>query len=99
VVLDTGTVNGEHVAVVAGAGLDALLVADAFEVDVAVDGERVFRSRATSVLVANTREAVGRLELSDASEPDDGVIEVGVITAEGPLQLLSTAARALLGSA
>lgn len=122
--LDTGTVNGEHFAVVAGAGLDALVVADAdsalkgrigraayvytglknlgadaFEVDVEVDGERVFRGRATSVLVANTREAVGGLELSEASEPDDGVMEIGVVTAEGPLQLISTAARALLGSA
>ncbi len=121
---DTGSVNGEHFAVVAGAGLDALLVADAdselksrfgkaayvysglkhlgedaFEADVEVDGERIFRGRATSVLVANLPEGVGGFELSEASRSDDGVLEVGVVTAEGPLQLVRTAARALLGSA
>ena len=119
--LDTGTANGEHFAVVAGAGIDALVVEatdsdlkerlgraayvlkgagaldmEPFEVDVDVDGERVFRGRATSVLVGNAREAVGGLSLSDEAQPDDGVMEVGVITAEGPLQLVRTAARALL---
>lgn len=122
--LDTGTVNGEHFAVVAGVGLDALLVRDAdrelkgrigraayvysglknlgmeaFEADVEVDGARVFRGRATSVLVANTREAIGGLELTEASAPDDGVVEVGVVTADGPLQLVRTAARVLLTGA
>ena len=122
--MDTGSVNGEHFAIVAGAGLDALLVADAdsemksrigraayvytgiknanmsaFEVDVHVDGERVFRGAATTVLVANTREAVGGIELSEGSTPDDGIVEVGVVTAEGPLQLIRTAARALIGNA
>lgn len=122
--LDTGTANGEHFAVVAGAGLDALLVRDAdsdlksrvgraayvysglkhlamtaFDVDVEVDGERVFRGEATSVLVGNTREAVGGFELSEESAPDDGVLEVGIVTAQGPLQIIRTAARALLTSA
>lgn len=122
--MDTGSVNGEHFAVVAGAGLDALLVADAdselkgrigraayvysgiknlamaaFEVDVHVDGERVFRGACTTVLVANIREAVGGIELSEESRPDDGIVEIGLITAEGPLQLIRTAARALVGNA
>ena len=120
-VLDTGTANGEHFAVVAGAGLDAVVVEDTeselkeklgraayvlrgarnldmdpFEVDVRVDGERVFRGRSTSVLVGNTRQAVGGLELSDDAQPDDGVFEVGIVTAEGPMQIIRTAARALL---
>lgn len=123
-VMDTGSVNGEHFAIVAGAGMDALLVADAdsdmksrigraayvytgiknanmaaFEVDVHVDGERAFRGACTTVLVANTREAVGGIELSEESRPDDGVMEVGIVTAEGPLQLIRTAARALVGNA
>lgn len=122
--IDTGSVNGEAFAVVAGAGLDALLVEeadseiksrfgraayvyaglkniamDAFEVDVQVDGERAFRGECTSVFVGNLREAVGGFELSETAEPDDGVLEVGIITAEGPLQLIRTAARALLRSA
>ena len=122
--LDTGTVNGEHFAVVAGAGLDALLVRDTesdlkdkigraayvytgvrhlgvdpFEVEVEVDGEQVFRGRSTSVLVGNTRGAVGGMEVFESSEPDDGVLEVGVVTAEGPLEWIRTVARAVLGSA
>jgi YegS/Rv2252/BmrU family lipid kinase len=123
-VLDTGTVNGERFAVVAGAGLDALLVRDADSdlkgrmgraayvlsavkhlrtdarpAEVRVDGRRVFQGRCTSVLVGNTRGAVGGLDVFESSEPDDGVLEVGVVTAQGPLQLVRTAARAVLGAA
>lgn len=122
--LDTGTVNGEHFAVVAGAGLDALLVRDAnsglkaavgrvayvwtglqhvdmdpFEVQVEVDGDTVFQGKSTSVLVGNTKEAVGGIELLEDAEPDDGVLEVGIITADGPIQWIRTAARALVGNA
>lgn len=123
-ILDTGTVNGKHFAVVAGAGLDALLVRDAdsdlkdrigraayvytgvknldFDaqrVEVVVDGARFFRGRTTSVLVGNTRGAVGGMEVFEASEPDDGVLEIGVVTAEGPLEWIRTVARAVVGSA
>lgn len=122
--LDTGTVNGEHFAVVAGAGLDALLVEDAgsdlkervgraayvysgvknvgFEardVEVEVDGEVFFHGRSTSVLVGNTPGAVGGVEVFESSEADDGVLEVGVVTAEGPLQWIRTVARTVLGHA
>lgn len=122
--LDTGTVNGEHFAVVAGAGLDALVMADTdrglkdrlgkaayvltgaknlgmepFAATVEVDGEQAFTGSCTAVVVANTRQGVGGLVLSDSSEPDDGVLEVGVVTAEGPLQLMRTAARALVSNA
>ena len=122
--LDTGTVNGEHFAVVAGAGLDALLVEDAdsdlkekigraaylytgvkhagFEaraVEVEVDGTVFFHGRSTTVLVGNAPGAIGGVEAFEASEPDDGVLEVGVVTAEGPLEWIRTAARAVLGHA
>lgn len=120
--LDTGTVKGEHFAVVAGAGLDALLVRDAdsdlkdavgraayvwtglknlgfepFVVDIEVDGDELFHGKCTSVLVGNTKEAVGGIELFESAEPDDGTFEIGVVTAEGPLQWIRTAARAVVG--
>jgi diacylglycerol kinase family enzyme len=123
-VLDTGTLNGEHFAVVAGAGLDALLVRDADSglkhalgraayaftgvknlgieavgVEVEIDGRRAFHGASTCVLVGNTRRAVGGLEVFESSEPDDGVLEVGVVTAEGPVEWIRTAARAVIGSA
>lgn len=122
--LDTGRANGEHFAVVAGAGLDALLVRDAdsdlksrlgraayllsaarhlrldaMPVQVVVDGRRVFRGKGTAVLVGNTSGAIGGMDLVDRSAPDDGVLEVGVVTAEGPVQWIRTAARAVVGSA
>ena len=122
--LDTGTVNGEHFAVVAGAGFDALLVRDAdrdlkdkvgrlaylytgvrnldvqaVPVEVEVDGERVFKGSSTAVVVGNTRKAVGGIDVFDGSEPDDGVMEVGVVTAEGPWEWIRAAARAVLGDA
>lgn len=123
-VLDTGTVNGESFAVVAGAGLDALLMRDtgsdakarfgkaayvytgvthlgfeAQQVEVEVDGHRVFHGKATTVLVGNTREAFGGMEIFDESQPDDGVMEVGVVTAEGPLQWIRAVARTVVGHA
>ena len=122
--LDTGSVNGKHFAVVAGAGLDALLVRDAdselkskvgraayvytgakhlgfdpVQAEVEVDGVPFFRGSTTSVLVANIEGAVGGLDLFDASEPDDGLLEVGVVTADGPVEWLRTAARAVVGTA
>lgn len=122
--LDTGVLNGEHFAVVAGAGLDALLVRDAdselksrigrvayvwtgarhadydaFEVDVQVDGERVFRGSSTSVLIGNIPGGVGGLDVFEASDATDGVLEIGVVTAEGPLQMIRAVTRAVVGRA
>jgi diacylglycerol kinase (ATP) len=122
--LDTGTVNGEHFAVVAGAGLDALLVRDAdsglkerfgraaylfagvknltapaMRATVTVDGRRLYRGRTTCVLVGNMRKTVGGIDVFHASEPDDGLLEVGVVSAEGPPQWLTTFARLIVGRA
>lgn len=123
-VIDTGTVNGEHFAVMAGAGLDALMMRDAdsglkdrigraayvvtgaknvrvrpARATVDVDGRRFFTGRTTMVIAGNMGRIVGGIEVFRSSEPDDGVIEIGVVTAKGPWQWLRALARTVTGRA
>ena len=117
--LDVGRVNGERFAVMAGAGFDARMIAEAdrdrrtapavgVHVDrqatrgagrqkmtVAVDGQQWFEGEASCVLVGNLGTITG-IEAFDDAEPDDGRLEVGVITAAGPWQW-GVLGRAALG--
>jgi YegS/Rv2252/BmrU family lipid kinase len=122
--LDTGTVNGEHFAVMAGAGLDALMIKDAdaglkdrigraaylwtgaknlsaspVTATVAVDGRRFFKGTITCVLVGNVSEVLGGIEVFDGARPDDGLLEIGVVTARSRLQWVRTVGRVALGRA
>ena len=70
--------------------------AGAAKVRIKVDGVRWFKGAATCVLVGNVGTATGGLVVFRDAEPDDGVLDVGVVTAKGSLQwlrLLSRAAR------
>ena len=122
--LDTGTVNGEHFAVMAGAGMDVLMLRDAGEglkdrfgratylwsgarnlaakpvnAQVDVDGRRFYTGKITCVLLGNLKEVFGRIEVFDGSRPDDGLLEVGVVTAKTRAQWLRTISRVVLGRA
>ena len=122
--IDTGTVNGEHFAVMAGAGMDVLMLQGAGErlkdrfgratylwagarnltakpvrAKVDVDGRRFHDGRITCVLVGNVRDVFGKVEVFDRSRPDDGVLELGVVTAKTRIQWLRTIARVALGRA
>lgn len=119
--IDTATLNGEHFAVMAGAGFDALMLDDAdggmkdrfgraayvwtgaknlalapVEARVRVDGEPFFTGELTCVLVGNMGKVFGGLEVFDDSEPDDGLLEVGVVTAQSRVEWLRTLARVAL---
>ncbi len=121
--LDVGRVNGEAFTVMAGAGFDARMIADAdgalkdrfgrlayiwtgvknmrakpFDATIDVDGNRWFKGRATCVLVGNFGEVFGGVEIFEGSRADDGMLEVGVLTAEGPITLARTVARVAVGS-
>lgn len=120
--LDVGRVNGEHFAVMAGAGLDALMIRDAdgtlknrlgrvayvitgaknaraprVETRIRVDGEKWFAGKAGCVLVANVGKVMGDIAAFPDARPDDGLLEIGVITAKGLWQWSRTLARAVTG--
>jgi diacylglycerol kinase (ATP) len=122
--LDTGTVNGEHFAVMAGAGLDALMIRDAdaglkdrvgraaylwtgaknlgaspVRAKVDVEGRRFYKGVITCVLVGNVKEVFGGIEVFDGSRPDDGLMELGVVTAKSRTQWARTIGRVVLGRA
>ena len=122
--LDTGTVNGEHFAVMAGAGFDARMIADAdramkdrlgrvaylytgarnlaarrVKATVDVDGERFFEGRVSCVLAGNVGKVLGGIEAFDGAQPDDGLLELGVVTAKNPAQWARTLGKLALGRA
>jgi len=59
-----------------------------------VDGTPWFKGKATCVLVGNVSTASGGLVIFNDAEPDDGVLDVGVVTAKGTAQWLRVLTRA-----
>jgi YegS/Rv2252/BmrU family lipid kinase len=122
--LDTGSVNGEHFAVMAGAGFDARMIADAdrslkdrigraayvytaarnisarrVKATVKVDGERFFEGQVSCVLAGNVGKILGGIEAFDGAQPDDGLLELGVVTAKNPVEWARTFGKLALGRA
>lgn len=121
--LDVGRINGERFAVMAGAGLDALMIerADgglkdrlgkvayvwtgarsmrdlrAVRIKVRVDGDTWFAGKATCVMVGNVGRAIAGLEVFPRAVPDDGRLDIGVVTARGMLEWSRTIGRAVTG--
>ena len=120
--LDLGTLNGEHFAVMAGAGFDAQMINDAdgrlkdragrlayvltglrhvrdepVRTKIRVDRQKWFEGPATCVLFGNVGTITGGIRAFDHAEPDDGYLDVGVVTAQGALQWVRTLGRAATG--
>jgi len=122
--LDTGSVNGEHFTVMAGAGFDARMISDAgrgrkdrlgraaylaagasnlsarrAKATVKVDGCRFFEGRVSCVLAGNVGRILGGFEAFPAAQPDDGLLELGLVTAKNPAEWARTLARLATGRA
>jgi len=122
--IDVGRINGERFAVMAGTGLDALMIKDAgrdmkdrygraayiwtgakhlrikpFQAKIDVDGTRWFEGDTGCVLVGNVGKVFGGVEAFDDASPEDGRLELGVITAKGVTQWTRALVRTAVGSA
>jgi diacylglycerol kinase (ATP) len=120
--IDTGSVNGERFAVMAGAGFDARMIADAdrgakdrlgraayivtgirnlrmrpMRATIKVDGKRFFKGKVSCVLTANVGKILGGVEAFPKAQPDDGHLQLGVVTARNPIQWARTFGHLALG--
>ena len=120
--LDLGVINGERFAVMAGAGLDSLMMkradgglkrrlgklayvwtgigaarAKPVNMVIEVDGVEWFNGKAGCVLFANMGTLTGGLVAFPDARPDDGLLEIGVVCARGPLRWAAVMARLLRG--
>jgi YegS/Rv2252/BmrU family lipid kinase len=65
-------------------------------VHVLVDGVTFFEGPASCVLVGNVPRATGGLLVFEHAQPDDGLLDVGVVTADGAVQWLRVLTRVAL---
>jgi YegS/Rv2252/BmrU family lipid kinase len=70
-----------------------------FDARIRVDGVTWFKGLATCILLGNVGNLFGGIEVFKDARPDDGLLEVGVVTAQGPLQWARTLSRVTVGAA
>jgi YegS/Rv2252/BmrU family lipid kinase len=70
-----------------------------FDARVQVDGITWFDGKAGCVLMGNVGRILGGVDVFPGAEPDDGQLELGVVTAAGIVQWLRTLARTATGNA
>jgi len=68
-----------------------------FWASVSVDGHAPIRRRMKTVMIANMSKMIGGLDANPAAVPDDGLLDVGIITPAGIGQWLHLFGMALLG--
>jgi YegS/Rv2252/BmrU family lipid kinase len=70
-----------------------------FKAKITVDGARWFDGEASCILLGNVGKLFGGIEAFEDSHPDDGVLELGVVSADGVKQWAGTIARTVVGTA
>ncbi|HEY5303923.1 MAG TPA: YegS/Rv2252/BmrU family lipid kinase [Acidimicrobiales bacterium] len=79
-------------------GIQSMRV-DARWTEIRVDGRKWFTGEATCVLIGQMNSVARGVSVFPVSRPDDGLIEVGVVTAKNALQWASVLARMVVGKA
>jgi diacylglycerol kinase (ATP) len=122
--LDVGLINREHFGVMAGTGLDALMIRDAdaglkdkvgrfayvwtgaknvrkssVKMRIEVDGTTWFKGKASCLLIGNVGDVIGGISAFPDAQPDDGLLNVGVVTASGAMDWIRTLGRSVIGDA
>ncbi len=69
-----------------------------FKAKIAVDGARWYDGDASCILLGNVGKLFGGVEAFEDARPDDGVLELGVVSADGTRQWVQTIARAVVGN-
>jgi len=64
-----------------------------------LEGRRFYKGPITCVLFGNMSEVLGGIEVFEGSSPDDGLIEMGVVSARSRTQWMRTLARVAVGRA
>jgi diacylglycerol kinase (ATP) len=68
-----------------------------FRADIEVDGANWYKGKASCILFGNVGQLVGGVEAFEDARPDDGMLELGIVTAEGLLEWGRMIARAAVG--
>jgi diacylglycerol kinase (ATP) len=122
--LDVGLINREHFGVMAGTGLDALMIRDAdaglkdkvgrfayvwtgaknvrkssVTMRIEVDGKAWFKGKASCLLIGNVGDVIGGISAFPDAQPDDGLLNLGVVTASGAMDWVRTLGRSVIGDA
>jgi diacylglycerol kinase (ATP) len=77
----------------------ASLKAKRFEAKIDVDGTRWYKGPASCILLGNVGDLFGGIEVFADAQPDDGLLDLGVLTSDGPVQTVRAVARTALGRA
>ncbi len=64
-----------------------------------VDGEQFFKGKVSCVLVGNVSKGMGGIEVFKEAKPDDGILELAVVTAKNPVDWARTLGRVTQGKA
>jgi diacylglycerol kinase family enzyme len=71
----------------------------AFRAKIEVDGVGWYKGKASCILLGNTGRLFGGVDVFEDARPDDGKLELGVVTAEGLVEWGRMIARVAVGSA
>ena len=71
--------------------------AETFEAKIRVDGTPWYDGPASCILFGNVGNLFGGIEVFADAKLDDGMLDLGVVTADGPVQLTRTMARTAVG--